>query len=679
MPLPPEQWLSPPLGASESDKLGWLITTHQEGMDYLRNQRAYRSAMRGLEVISDDRSDSSDVALSRTRYNLVKRAIKEIVATLSNLRVIPDYQTLAQYKNQQDVLNRRYKAWWYSQKIGRVIKRCLQWAAVCGKGYGYIGYGRQFGAIGEPDITLTSKGPMQVVPWQIGEDHDIQKAYVVDIGHEIPYAQAINRWPTKSAILTACASPSSLLRKPTAQRPLLSNVWRMFFGKSKENQPETFPVCHLWERYILDTSMNETGEVIKMGDAGTSWEYYIYPKGGQIPSGVFDKDGVELLRPVRDEDALIYPARRCTWWCEQGILDDGPSHYAHGYVPLIEFQLDDWMSEFLGYPLSHDTLPLQKSVRDGLRVIDDSMGARTRPTVAYAADKVSRNFMKSWDPRLPLQAIGFRGMALGDLKQLISPVLSASYYDIPQWMLQHIEQQSGRIDRMSGVMDAIALAKARQTPSGDTLEKMAELMGPIVGEYSRNIDTAMMNLGVMLIFMFMQFDSVEKRYQILGNDGFSKEDFDYDPATLVPMQKEEKQSAKLTTLWSRVREHASRFTYWVKPGSLLELTSLTRKLVLFQLFKADFPVDPWTVAESFDLNLGPPPPNCSNMMEKYWEYLKLKTQALAAIAKLSGVPPAVNAGPHGGHKGSGGRAPSSNAPPQLKNRPNGSSTIQESR
>lgn len=678
MSLPPEQWLAPPLGDSEENKLGWLRATFQEGTDYLRNQRAYKSAMKGIDIVADDRSDVSDVSLSRVRYNLVKRAIKEIVATLSNLRVIPDYQTLNQYKDQQDILNKRYKAWWYSQRVGRVIKRCLQWAAVCGKGYGYIGYERLFAVSGEADIILKSKAFNQVIPWGIGEDHDIQKAYSVDILHEVPYFQAIQRFPLKASVLAASAQPSSILRKPTPQKPMLSNVWRMFFGKSKENEPDTFPVCYLRERYILDTTLNTTGANIHMGDPGTTWEYYVYPKDGTIPSGTFDKEGnVELLRPVSDQDAMLYPNRRCIWWTDHGVLEDGPSHYAHGYVPIIEFQLDDWMSEFLGYPISHDTLPLQKSVRDGLRIIDDSMNARTRPTVAYAADKVSRNFMKSWDPRLPLQAIGFRGMALPELKQLITPVLPPSYYDIPQWITQHINENSGRIDRIAGVMDATALAKARQTPAGDTLEKLSELMGPIVNDYSRNIDDAMMRLGEIFKYMALQFDSVEKRYQILGNDGYTKEDFDYDPAKLVPA--DQPKTSKLSTLFNRIREHASRFTYWIKPGSLLELTSLTRKLVLFQLFKADFPVDPWSLAESFDLNLGPAPPGTNNMMEKYWEWKKLQAMALKGIADAVGANPQQQAGPHGGHKGSGGRAPSGNASPQLKSRPNGSSTIQESR
>lgn len=677
MPIPPEEWLAPSLGASEDVKLGWLRNTHQEGMDYLKNQRAYRSALKGLEVIADDRSNPSDVSLSGTKYNLVKRAIKEIVSTLSNLRVIPDYQTLDQFKDQEDVLNKRYKAWWYGQQVGSVIKRCLQWAAVSGKGYGYLGYERLFAVSGEADIILKSKGPFQVIPWGIGEDHDLQKCYAVDICHEVPFFQAAQRFPLKTSILASCAKPSSILRKPTPQKPMMSNVWRMFFGKNKQEEPDTFPVCHLRERYILDTTMNTTGQPVMMGEAGTSWSYWVYPQGGTMPSGTFAADGTELLRPVTDQDAMLYPTRRCVWWTEQGILEDGPSHWVHGYVPLIEFQLDQWMSEFLGYPLSHDTLSLQKSVRDGLRIVDDSMNARTRPTVAYAADKVSRNFMKSWDPRLPLQAIGFRGTALGDLKQLIAPVLSSNYYDIPQWILEHIKENSARIDRMSGVMDAVALAKARQTPAGDTIEKLTELMGPIINDYSRNIDSAIMQLGVMFKYMCFQFDSVERRYQILGNDGFTKEDFDYDPAKLVPSA--DSKSSRLTTLFNRIREHAGKFTYFVKPGSLLELTSLTRKLILFQFYKADFPMDPWTIGEAFDMNLGPPPKDCNNIMERYWEWLRLKAKGLKAIQESVGIEPGMQAGPKGGHKGTGGRAPSGNAPPAIKNRPNGSSTITESR
>jgi hypothetical protein len=678
MPIPPEQWLIPKVDADEETKLGWLRNTHQEGLDYLKCQRAFRSISRGLDAIADDRSDPSDPSLSRVRYNLAKRGIKEIVATLSNMRVIPDYRTPSQYKDQEDILNKRYIGWWYKEKVDRIIKRWLQWAGVGGKGYLYMGYERPFLTLGRPEIMVRAKGPTSVVPWQIGEDHDIQKAYAVDIGHEVPYFWAASRFPLKTEMLAACSKPSSILRRESrgSSQGVISNMMKMFLGRDKEKEPNTFPVCHIWERYTLDTSMNETGSIIHMGDPGTSWEYYVYPKGGQIPSGVF-QEGVELMRPVRDEDAMLYPTRRCTWWCDQGILEDGPSHYAHGMVPIVPLQLDDWMSEFLGYPLTHDTLPLQKSVRDGLRVVDDSQNVRLRPPMAYDATKTSRNFMKSFDPRIPLQAMGFRGL-VGDMKQLITPILPSSYYDVPGWLLQFIEQNEGRIDRILGVMDVRALAKAKQTPAGDTMEKMAELMGPIINEYSRNMDTAMTQVGEMFKYMCLQFDSYEQRLEILGPDGTSWTDYDYDPATLVP-KPEETKSARLMTLFDRIREHGARFTYQVKPGSLHELTSLTRKLILFQFYKMDFPMDPWTVGEAFDLNMGPPPPNCNNILEKWAAWKKAQAKMAKMIQEEFGIPPQQGRGPKGGAAGKGGRSPSGNAPPQIKNRPSGDSTIQESR
>jgi hypothetical protein len=680
--------LMPSVEARWEDKLGYLKNAREASTGYLKAQRAWRTAIKGFDIIADDRSDPSDPSLSRVRFNPIKRGVREIVSTLANLRVIPNYKTEnEQFKtNQTNILNKRYLAWHQNSSlmVAENIKKALQWGAVCGRGYVYLPYRRQFVISGPTEIYPEARGPFSVLPYGIGPEHNIQRAYQVTICHEWPYFQAAAMFPTKADVLARVAKPSSLVRsglRPASNANWIQRTWASIRGKDL-NEPESFPLCYLFETYTLDGSMNETGEVLHMGAAGSTWEYYVYPKGGQMPTGVFDeKTGQEFTREVRDEDAMLYPTRRVTFWCdtEDGILEDGPSHWAHGYVPLVDFQLDPWPWEFLGYPLTHDPLALQRSVRDGLRAVDDYQGVVLRPPLAYAKNRVSRNFMKSFDPRVPMTYVGIEGLTIGDLKQIIAPIIpqGSQALDV-QKVMEYLKSNEARIDRMMGVMDMLALAKARQMPAGDTIDKMVELMGPVAADMSKSMDASIINMAEMMKFNFLQFDNLKRRYEILGEDGISKEDFDYDPGNMIPQP--EQRGSQLRTLWNRIRDHGNQFTYQITPGSLHEITSMTRRLILFQLYRTpNFPLDPWTLAEAFNITLGPKPPNCNTTIELWAEWQKIMAAMAAQLRDEFGGGGAQASGPHGGRAGTGGRPPVGGHAPQVKSRPNGGSTIQQSR
>jgi hypothetical protein len=674
------RYLMPPLNETEEERKGFLLESRQQGESYLKGNRAWPSVQRGADVIADHYTDPSNPSLSRVRYALPKRAVKEIVATLSNIRLVPNYRTFNDaFQAQGNLLNKRFRAWFADEHVGAQLKKCLQWAAACGKGYGVLHYGRRHVVTGPKDIYLDAKGPESVIPVQMGEDHNLQQAYQVHIVHQMPYFEAAMRFPTQTDWLMKSAKSPSVLKRGGAKR-WVSNVMRIAFGGSTKEQPETFPLVELIETYTLDTSLNTTGEIMKMGTPGTNWEYYVYPRGGRMPSGVFDPtDNRELEREVRDEEALLFPARRVTWWDESHIYEDGPSHWWHGYVPLIEFAFDEWPFDFLGYPLTRDLLPLARSIREGLRVLDDVQNVKTRPPYAFLKNRVARNLVESLDPRVPLQAVGVDGMTMGDLKNIITPIFPANYYQAEAWQLELLKENERRIDRLSGVADAIALTKMRQMPSADSLEKIGEMLGPVIGDMSRSMEKPMTDLGVMMLSNFLQFDSVAKRLEILGEGGFTKEDVDYDPANLIPAP--DRPTKRLMTIFDRGRAHAQQFTYQIAAGSLHQITTLTRRLMMWQLYARTpgFPVDPWSLGESMDINIGSKPENAESMVELYFEWQLQLAKMQKAIADEVGANPQQATGPRGGAAKTGGRPPTGHAAGQFKQRTDGSSVVQTSR
>ncbi len=168
-----------------------------------------------------------------------------------------------------------------------------------------------------------------------------------------------------------------------------------------------------------------------------------------------------------------------------------------------------------------------------------------------------------------------------------------------------------------------------------------------------------------LFFQFMS--TTPRKVQVLGDDGFSEEDFDYEPGQMVPshLPGENRDMPSPTSLLQRARWHMSNFIFHVTPNSSHQITQMAKKMLDFQLFRSaglPFPMDPWTLAKSMDMNIGPEPPGTKNQLERWVAWMKMVKELMPQ--------------PQG--KG-GGRPPSGGAPPHMQQKANGRQTVSESR
>src|SRR5438128_4848093 len=126
-----QAWKIPPQSASEDEKLSWLRSAVSEGEQYLQRQRSYSSLNRSIDTLMGRRRDRLSDKLSQTFVNWQKRYVREIVETLSNLRIIPAFSTdrTSQYAKHVTVLNKMFSAWYSMTHAERAIRQALQWAA----------------------------------------------------------------------------------------------------------------------------------------------------------------------------------------------------------------------------------------------------------------------------------------------------------------------------------------------------------------------------------------------------------------------------------------------------------------------------------------------------------------------------------------------------------------------
>ena len=297
-------------------------------------------------------------------------------------------------------------------------------------------------------------------------------------------------------------------------------------------------------------------------------------------------------------------------------------------------------------------------------------------------DNLSKSLAERLNPRKP----GQRLRANTQMGDPLKPVMPYQYYDLPAWCMEYLKSLGASIPDALGVRGIQALANAKQSPGGDTLEKMMELTGPRTADKSRNMKRGIRDLTDMWKALAFEFYDTRRIVTVLGPDGATEEMFDYDPTNMIPSHtpsemaliKDGKMSpndASKVQLVDRARSHIDSFYAHVKPYSAHQMTQMTNRLMLLQLQKTGFPIDPETIANAFDLsNFGRISDfahifgingKFDTILQRYfaWEGIK------AAIAQAAG----------GGQPQQRGRKPSGQTPPVAMNKDGGArSTVRES-
>lgn len=624
--MPVNEFICPSQNALEDSRLGWLKHAVQEGETFLENQSGYEDIKRGKEIIAGLFNAKLPEQLSRVNVNLQKRLIRDVVSTMSNLRPLWGYSTDNQQLDAQaEQLNKLLIGWYQSTFADRGLRKGLQFAG--GLGTGYVGpvWEPDFWTRGRGDIVLRAYGPDQVIPTQIPMDHDLQRAYAVTLKESVPINLARAMFPTMQAKIIPDRQAPNMLKKGLGRvSAFLSPVLNRFGANQRANKAvhTVFPEVDIFQTYIMDMSINEGPDPIVMGEPGTYWNYTVPVLNSLKPDGT----------RVTVEEARIYPWRRLITWCNTGLLRDNTSYWWHGMVPVVPLYFDDWAWNFLGYSMTRDLHSLEESSNTLRRGMDDSANARLRPALMHDDRTIANSLMESLDVRQGGQTVG---VDFSTNERPIRPILDPGYYDVPQWIPGVIAANDEMMKYLSGVNDFTAVAKARQLPSSDTVEKIMEMAGPLVTDVSRNMEASLGKLGEMIKCLFFEFYTVARRVQRLGSEGVDEHDTDYfEPANMIPSHTDDddKTVPSKYTQVQRAQRYMNSFFFKITPNSLHQITQMSRKLLYIQLQKTGMPIDPWTMATLNDLpNFGPPPAGSTTMMERWIAWEKMKGEITAHI------------------------------------------------
>jgi hypothetical protein len=629
--------------------LAWAKDIVSDGRSYLRLQPAYPFIQDGLDLVNGEPMATPIGLLSKMRTDQTVRNTKEIIASQTNIRIIPSFKSnIEEFKRQEEILNRCFMSWQSMTFADRRLRKAWQWACCAGTGYIGTRYDPDYYYRGRGDIVWDAYGPLDVLPVGMGRQHDLQKAYAVALRVETPVHEAWRLFPLYVDEIKPARDAKAGHGTVISQAVKFATAVLKRFGQGArwEHEPAPWAMVEVYYIYVDDTSVNDTGEPIKMrgpdGLYGTSWSYEVPFIGQRIDLGN------NKYKDAKPEDCLLYPNRRLIIAVGTDMLgvvvnpdpECQASPYWHGKVPIAQFRSDDWAWNFLGFPITRYGQSLERASMEMWRGMVDSMNARLSPPRAFDRNSQASALAQTINTRIPNQVVGL-DLSLVPLAQQMGPLLPYQWYEYPPHYLQAQTMLQQMMKDQMGVADATSMARARQLPSGDSLEKLMEQLGPLIKDQSRNMEEAIRNLGEFWKSNFFQFYTAGRRMQLIGEDGISQEDFDYQPGTLIPYNDEtawrdaggpqmntpeQRRRFGAPEIWEamfakgeavpqfeRARWHKDNFQFTVLPYSLHEFNSMSRKLFYIQLQSRGFPLDPWTLADLFDIRNFGEIPNIPDM------------------------------------------------------------------
>lgn len=682
-------WQCPNFEAPDDKKLAFVQSAIDQGVKWLNDNCDMQMTQRAMDILSGKSGGSVSSKWSKFTTGDLKRAILEIIETLSDIRPFWGYSTDNKaFISQANMMSKTSKAVYLEAFVDRSLRDALQFAAISGMGAISPMYSRNRFGSGDGEFKFVALGQPDVLPVQLPRDKNYQNAYIVTLVMPMGVAEAHARFPTYQQFLKPFAKKRyDHTKGGEERRGYDQNRWRIH---NINEQLEQW--CDIYYTYVLDLRINfgdldpegkpildeegnPIGRELEMGEPGTSWHYKV-PYVGQSITRF--EEGRTVTRPATEDDCRGYPQRRLLISCDNALMYDGPAFDWHGMVPLIPFYLDDWAWEPTGYSLFRGTANTQDAIDDLMRVVYRVAMARANPGKAYNMDittpskeaKITSREAEGMDPFDPGLTFGVDG----EIKEpILRPPMPEWCYNVPEWLFKVVEILQTSIQRQLGLDQIQSLQKLKSNVSDP--EKLLDAEGPVVTGTSRSMERGLRDLGEMMKYLILQYMTTGRIIQYVGAAGVAPETFDYAPDMAVPSHLPGEQTfdengnptESKVDVFTRAKTFAKNLRFFITPHSLHYIAQNKQRLNTLALIGKGVPIDPETLANLFDIaNWGSI--EGSTVKEKVFNWAKEQLTEKADIMKLEkalgmGAPPAQGkSGPAPGAPGAG--RPATNKKPQ---------------
>lgn len=562
--------IPPPVEEYERVALSKLEQYIKDGLGVVRKEDAYKKAGECADYIRGAQEPLRARALSKTHDNRLRLNAYQIASALTDVRPIWNYDTYREeLKKQADIYSKLAKSWWTCRGNDKPLLSGIL-GAECG---GSVYFLQQWNPDlpGGGDLELIAIDARDVVPIGPVYSDSIQDWQGVIVRQPVSAQDLINKFPTKrQQILSSTGSwfgnNDGGKRKPGGG--VFSTAVSYLF-REKDPVVSTQGTIDLYKVYFKDYSLNTSDQPKEMGEEGSR---YIVKPGERL-----------------------YPRGRCILAVQNGILHDFANHFWHGLFPLTRLTLLPLPETLLGLSVVADVIPLQKALNEWLRGTEDGVNQWIQRSMIADTNAISDTKLKAINTRASGQQIRVNSVAGRGFEVIPGPTFPSFWMDWGGFLRNEIDEAMG----VKGLQ--AVLAQAKQIPSKDSLDAIQDSLSPLLKIMARSVETSLGEIAYQFRYNVDQFYTTRRRFQILGPDGISKEDYDFDPGNMIPS------SEPGNSTMERALSYGKNFSFQVARNTMLNVAHSTQRLMNLQLFRANA-LDLWTTLQSMDLpNVGKPP------------------------------------------------------------------------
>src|SRR5271157_347656 len=656
-----QDWQVKPFESDAAECQSWVEEQIQDGDNWWQSQAVAKNAEANLQLLSAD-------GPQKLKSNNLKSDIRKFVETIADIREIATLGSGSeQFKSMVETYNKTFKHIYQDSQFARQSRQALQYAIPLARGYLWPRYIRKDFGWGTGKIEFRPLGPREVLPSQLPADNDIQGSYAVTIMDCLGIAEAHARFPHAQDDLF----PVSLTKPSSNGHVRRLEFWdRWKYGQENINWDQRY--CEIRYTFVRDLRINKTGNMLPMGDKGTSW-YYEVPSLNSLVVTTNPNNKLPESRKAKEEDCLIYPQLRLII-SNPGMnkpLYDGPAFDWHGMMPPVAYEVDDWPWMAVGFSLLQDVAGIERAERGFIDLMYRVLRAKMNPPKGYDLNAgIPREDLKKFDwLEESGTTVGIDGKVQDALRSLLPDSVRVESTDF-----QMVEIMEKMRQKALGLNDIASLAQLKFNLSGEAMDKFLETIGPIAKGIAANMQVAQSKIAHMLKFMVGQYFTTSQLLSMIGPDGVSIQTFDFHPDSIIPshlpseehLQKDKKESE--VPQMERAKWFAKNLQVVSVPSQLLNVTQMQDQLKWLNFLQRGLPISFSTAFKKLGVENWGDTPGATEF-EKYkheqFELLEMKIKA-AQVAQAEGM------GEPGGDKGKqgkgGGRPPTARQAPKQETR-----------
>lgn len=608
-----------PASGYETTLLTWVQLAVREGEAVNQYEGELENVDENMRIaMGDNRGDKWDEVIdgkpfyrSNFKMSRIGKNITDLASAMTDFRPIGQFKTYnTLYDSQGQILDKLMTAWWYHMDIDLKLQLLVKQALVARTAYAHIIFNPSLHQ-GLGDIDMAIKDYRDVLLIRPNSKNTIQDALGVVIKSKNTVNWGRSRYPEHADKIQANNEgglSAKWSQKGMVSSPVLDYLDRQI---AKKKTDFAIPSYDHYEIYVKDGSTNaaNTRKWVGPGPEGDNpWGYWVEPG-----------------KPLYPRLRLIVVSNL------NHVLYDGGSPYWHSMFPLIKLTPDMWASSLLGKSALADAMGAHKIYNELIQGLMDACRKALKPGIIVDRQAVNRQVLEKFDSSEP-------GYKLRTNPAAGQGIILEPPPQLPAFVENMLAKAEQHVDHVMGILDMRALAQLKTMGAETDVESLMENLGPSIRTKGRILESFLRELGMMMRANFFQFYTVERRIEILGQDGIDFEDFDFDPGSLVPAfgpgQFQSSFGANADTETNRfntqgdngeyapksraerAQEHIKSFTYFIAPNSLLSLAKTQDKLLYLQLFRMGC-LDMVTLLEKLDIpNIGEMPGAPRSILER---------------------------------------------------------------